>query len=354
MASCTESSAHANSQVCSSQGRIQADRSKQKLETFLYLRTNCFTMAAKPSSTTLVDLGSYELEMTIRGPPRRAHNPIVVIIPDIGSSVKEWTAVTQGLAESTSVLNYERAGYGKSEAAPQSDSRSAREIAVELHTLLKTAKVAPPYIMICHSYGGIILKEFINLRNMAQFKGFVFVNANTGDTPMTLLGPHVQALQQEVNTLELCYGERHRLSESEWDTLSKEEVCPEHQAAAAREIAGYHAQQDDHYNSKQSGFEKHELGRVPLVVLHADSAVDLGKIYTEGLRLGNGADADRAAIRQSIQELNESEGKVQRMLLELSERSKFQHVGDSGPRIHLTAPESVVDAVIWILMQYRC
>jgi pimeloyl-ACP methyl ester carboxylesterase len=311
-------------------------------------------MAAKPSSTTLVDLGSYELEMTIRGPPRRAHNPIVVIIPDIGSSVKEWTAVTQGLAESTSVLNYERAGYGKSEAAPQSDSRSAREIAVELHTLLKTAKVAPPYIMICHSYGGIILKEFINLRNMAQFKGFVFVNANTGDTPMTLLGPHVQALQQEVNTLELCYGERHRLSESEWDTLSKEEVCPEHQAAAAREIAGYHAQQDDHYNSKQSGFEKHELGRVPLVVLHADSAVDLGKIYTEGLRLGNGADADRVAIRQSIQEVNESEGKVQRMLLELSERSKFQHVGDSGPRIHLTAPESVVDAVIWILMQYRC
>jgi pimeloyl-ACP methyl ester carboxylesterase len=292
--------------------------------------------------------------MTIRGPPRRAHNPIVVIIPDIGSSIKEWTAVTQGLAESMSVLNYERAGYGQSETAPQSDSRSAEEIAMELHTLLKTTKVAPPYIVICHSYGGLILQEFIKLRNLAQFKGFVFINANTGNTPLAFLSPHVQALQQGVDTLELCYGECHRMNESEWDALSKEEARPEHQAAAAREIAGYHAHQDDHYDKKQSGFAKHELGRVPLVVLHADSAVDLSKIYTEGLRFGNGTDGDRAAIHQSIHELNETEKKTQRMLLDLSERSKFQHVEGCGPKIHLTAPESVTDAVIWILMQYRC
>ncbi|KIL86425.1 hypothetical protein FAVG1_10254 [Fusarium avenaceum] len=311
-------------------------------------------MTAKPRSTTLVDLGSYKLEMTIHGPPRRAHNPIVVIIPDIGSSIKEWTAVTQGLAESTSILNYERAGYGQSEAAPPSDSRSVEEIAMELHTLLKTAKVAPPYIMICHSYGGVILREFIKLRNLTQFKGFVFVDANTGDTPMRHLSPHVQALQQGVDTLELCYGDCHRLIESEWDALSKEEARPEHQAAAAREIAGYHAQQGGDHVKRQAGFEKHELGRVPLVVLHADSPVDLGKIYTEGLRLGNGTDADRATICQSIQELNEGEGKEQRMLLDLSERSKFQRVGGSGQKVHLTAPESVVDAVIWILMQYRC
>ncbi|CAJ0552592.1 Ff.00g006700.m01.CDS01 [Fusarium sp. VM40] len=311
-------------------------------------------MAAKRSSTTLVDLGLYKLEMTIRGPPRRAHNPIVVIIPDIGSSVKEWTAVTQGLADSTSVLNYERAGYGQSEIAPQSDSRSVEEIAVELHTLLKTAKVAPPYIVICHSYGGVILQEFIKLRNLAQFKGFVFVNANTGDTPMSFLSPHVQALQQGIDTLDLCYGDCHRLSTSEWDVISKEEARPEHQAAAAREIVGYHAQQDDHCVKKQSGFEKHELGRVPLVVVHADSVVDLGKICTKGLRLGNGTDADRAAMHESIQELKANEGKAQSMLLDLSERSKLQHVGGSGSKAHLTAPESVVDAVIWILMQYRC
>jgi pimeloyl-ACP methyl ester carboxylesterase len=311
-------------------------------------------MAAKLSSTTLVNLGSYKLEMTIRGPPRRAHNPIVVIIPDIGSSMKEWTAVTQGLADSTSVLNYERAGYGQSEAAPQSDSRSAEEIAMELHTLLKTAKVAPPYIMICHSYGGVILQEFMKLRNLAQFKGFVLVNANTGNTPLLFLSPHVQALQQGVDTLELCYGECHRLSESEWDALTKEEARPEHQVTAAREIVGYHAHQDEHGVNKQSGFEKYELGRVPLVVLHADSAVDLGKIYTEGLRLGNGTDADRAAILQSVRELNETENRMQRELLTLSERSKFQHVEGCGPKIHLAAPESVADAVIWILMQYRC
>ncbi|KAM0236620.1 hypothetical protein ACHAP5_009306 [Fusarium lateritium] len=311
-------------------------------------------MAAKPPSTTLVDLGSYKLEMTIHGPPRRAHNPMVVIIPDIGSSIKEWTAVTRVLADSTSVLNYERAGYGQSEPAPESDSRSAEEIAMELHTLLKIVKVAPPYIIICHSYGGVILQEFMKLRNLAQFKGFVFVNANTGDTPLTFLSPHVQALQQEVNTLELCYGECHRLSDTEWNVVSKEEARPGHQAAAAREIAGYPTHENYHSIKKQLSFEKHELGRVPLVVLHADSAVDLSKIHNEGSRFGKGTNADLGEIHLLLHQSYENEGRMQRMLLDLSERSKFQHVTGSGPRIQLTAPESVADAVVWILMQYRC
>ncbi|KAM0473133.1 hypothetical protein ACHAP7_008360 [Fusarium lateritium] len=317
-------------------------------------------MAAKPPSTTLVDLGSYKLEMTIHGPPRRAHNPMVVIIPDIGSSIKEWTAVTRALADSTSVLNYERAGYGQSEPAPESDSRSTEEIAMELHTLLKIAKVAPPYIMICHSYGSVILQEFMKLRNLAQFKGFVFVNAITGGVPLTFLSPHVQALEREVDTLELCYGKCHRLSESEWNMVSKEEARPEHQAAAAREIAGYPTHDDDHSIKKLSSieklsrFEKHELGRVPLVVLHANSAVDLAKIHNEGSRFGKGTNADLGAIHLLLDRLYAHEGRMQRMLLDLSERSKFQHIKGSGPKIQLTAPESVADAVVWILMQYRC
>ncbi|KAF7553702.1 hypothetical protein G7Z17_g3446 [Cylindrodendrum hubeiense] len=141
----------------------------------------------KPGSTTLVALESHKLEVTILGPPRRAHNPIVIIIPGITSSVKEWATVTKSLAQSTSVFNYERAGYGLSEPALDSDTRTAEELAAELDRLLSAAKIAPPYIVVCHSYGGIIAREFMRLRKLTDFKGFVFVDANTEETPSTFV-----------------------------------------------------------------------------------------------------------------------------------------------------------------------
>ena len=101
-------------------------------------------MSIKLNTTTLVDLGSYKLEVTINGPPRRAHNPIVIILPDIGSSIKEWTAVTEILAGSMSVVNYERAGYGQSEPIPSGKPRSPVALAEELHLLRRAAKIAPP------------------------------------------------------------------------------------------------------------------------------------------------------------------------------------------------------------------
>ncbi|RSL41848.1 hypothetical protein CEP54_015689 [Fusarium duplospermum] len=308
----------------------------------------------QPGLTTLVDLGTHKLEMTIYGPPRRAHNPIVVIIPGIGSSVKEWSAVTKSLSESMSVMNYERAGYGLSEPAPESDSRTAEEIAAELHALLRAAKVAPPYIVVSHSYGGIILREFVKLRTLAQFKGFVFVDANTEETPLTYPNPFVRTVQGDIDTLQLCYGDCHRLEDTEWQALLEEDARPGHRVTADREVSQYHASgkvlaAEGHSESKEP-----EFARVPLVVLQADYVVDLKKIYAEGVRLGNGTDAERAGMSKFITEANAVEESMQKKLLKLSERTKSQQILGFGHRLHLAAPETVVDAVIWILMQYRC
>ncbi|KAH7198333.1 uncharacterized protein B0J16DRAFT_330248 [Fusarium flagelliforme] len=262
-------------------------------------------MSIKPNSTTLVDLGSYKLEVTVHGPPRRAHNPIVIIIPDIGSSIKEWTAVTEILACSMSVVNYERAGYGQSEPVPAGKPRSPAALAEELHLLLRAAKIAPPYIMISHSYSSAILREFTKLRNLAQFKGFVFVDAKSD--------PKLEARRLGIDTL---YGDNHRLSDTAWQALLDEEARAEHKAAVGREIAEYQA---------MSSGEEHEYGRVPLIVLQSDV---------------NG------------EEISDNGG--DKSLLKLSERSKLRPMMAVGRDIQLVAPELVADAVTWILMQYRC
>ncbi|RMJ10906.1 hypothetical protein BHE90_004487 [Fusarium euwallaceae] len=308
----------------------------------------------QPGITTLVDLGTHKLELTIYGPPRRAHNPIVIVIPGIGSSVKEWSAVTKSLSESMSVMNYERAGYGLSDPAPDSDSRTAEDIAAELHALLRAAKVAPPYIVVSHSYGGIILREFVKLRTLAQFKGFVFVDANTEETPLTYPNPFVRAIQGDIDTLKLCYGDCYRLGHAEWQALLEEKASPGYKVTVDREVTQYYESGKALAAKGHSESEGPEFGRVPLVVLQADHAVDLKKIYAEGVRLGNGTDDERAGISQFITQANLIEDSMQKKILKLSERTKFQHLLGFGHGLHLAAPETVVDAVIWILMQYRC
>ncbi|KAF4980219.1 hypothetical protein FZEAL_3730 [Fusarium zealandicum] len=309
---------------------------------------------SKPGLKTLADLGSLKLELTIHGPPRRAHNPIVIIIPGISSSIKEWAAVTRSLGESISVLNYERAGYGLSEPAPESDARTAKDLAVELHTLLRVAKITPPYIVVCHSYGSIIFQEFARLRKPAEFKGFVFVDANREETPLIFQSPSVRALKGDTDALQTCYRDCHRLGDLDWQALLDEKARPGHQTASDREISQYHASSRALATSKQLEPEEPLFVQIPLVVLHANHAIDLEKIYDEGVRLGNGTDSERAEMREFITQHNTIEEEMQRKLLGLSRRSRFQQVAGSGHHIHIAAPEAVVDAVIWILMQYRC
>ncbi|KAL6920608.1 hypothetical protein FSST1_004634 [Fusarium sambucinum] len=301
-------------------------------------------MSIKHNSTTLVDLGSYKLEVTVHGPPRRAHNPIVIIIPDIGSSIKEGTAVTKMLADSMAVVEYERDGYGKSEYVPSGDSRAPAALAMELHTLLRAAKIAPPYIMVCHSRGASILREFTKLRNLAQFKGFVFVDAKTGPLDLS-----IEPKLSRSDSLKLCYGDCHRLGESAWQSLLDEEARAGHQAAAGREIAEYRVSGENSAVIDPSSAEQPEYGRVPLVVVQADVAVDTRKIYGEGEWMGNETEADVNDMRGA--ELN---GLGQKSLLNLSERSHYRYITGVGERIHLVSPETVADAVTWILMQYRC
>ncbi|KAJ3528124.1 hypothetical protein NM208_g10357 [Fusarium decemcellulare] len=308
----------------------------------------------RPGSTTLVDLGSYKLELSIHGPPRRAHNPIIVIIPDIGSSIKEWTAVTRALSESLTVVNYERAGYGQSDPAPENDARTAKDLATELHTLLRAAKIAPPYILVIHGYGAIIAREFVALRNLLQFKGFVFVDADTEESVMGYSDPAIQAVRGDIDLLDLCYHDRHRLSDLEWQDLLQEEVRPEHKAAREREVAKYGAGQEALAATRRPKDQGPEFERTPVMVLHGDHSVDLEKIYNESCRLGTGSGAQRDTVKNMIHSTTLREERTQRKLLDLSERSRFQHTAGSGHSIHLTAPEAVVDAVGWILMQYRC
>jgi pimeloyl-ACP methyl ester carboxylesterase len=113
------------------------------------------TLKAKyPPIGQLVDVGGYKLHLYCQG----TGSPTVVMDAGAGSTGLYWSLVQSEVAESVRTCVYDRAGYGWSEKGPQ--PRSIATMVNELHSLLSNAKIAGPYVLVGHSLGGIIVRQY--------------------------------------------------------------------------------------------------------------------------------------------------------------------------------------------------
>ena len=86
-------------------------------------------------------------------------SPTVVLEAGLDTSGSQtWTTVQPLIAEETRVCSYDRAGILWSE--PRSGPRDANTLTQELHGLLSVAEVVPPYIMVGHSLGGLLVRAY--------------------------------------------------------------------------------------------------------------------------------------------------------------------------------------------------
>jgi len=121
-----------------------------------------------------VDAGGFSLNLNCTG----KGNPTVVLESGLGIPAIGWELVQPKIAEFARVCSYDRAGYGWSD--PGLVPRTSREIARELHTLLKNARVPPPYILVGHSFGGFNIRLF-NQMYPREVAGAIFVDASQED-----------------------------------------------------------------------------------------------------------------------------------------------------------------------------
>lgn len=88
-------------------------------------------------------------------------NPPIIVEPAIGGLSVEWYLLQKELAKYTTVVTYDRAGYGESN--PAKTPRVTKNLANELFNLLFTSDLEHPYILIGHLEGGLIVQHFANL-----------------------------------------------------------------------------------------------------------------------------------------------------------------------------------------------
>lgn len=126
-------------------------------------------MRAPAAPGRLVSIGTHRLHLHCAG----SGSPPVVFDAALGGSSLSWTYVQPAVAEFTTACAYDRAGFGWSDAGPM--PRTAARIAAELHDLLTVARIAPPYVLVGHSFGGLSIRAYAS-RHPADVAGLVFVD----------------------------------------------------------------------------------------------------------------------------------------------------------------------------------
>jgi len=82
----------------------------------------------------------------------------VVFESGLGNDWTPWEPVASEVAAQARTFAYSRPGYGRSAPSPQ--ARDAAQIVQDLRALLAARGVAPPYVLVGHSFGGAYMELF--------------------------------------------------------------------------------------------------------------------------------------------------------------------------------------------------
>lgn len=130
------------------------------------------------SGDILVDLGTHQLHMRVK----RGTGIPIVFEAGGGNDGSVWTDLADTLYQvlGTTIITYDRAGYGKSGVNPnltEAEKGSILQTAKDLEAALNKLEIGSELIFVAHSYGGFSAAMFSD-RNPDWVKGIVLIDAN--------------------------------------------------------------------------------------------------------------------------------------------------------------------------------
>ncbi len=288
-----------------------------------------------PPPGQLVDVGGYKLHIHCVG----QGSPTIIKDAGLNEFSVQWVQIQSGLSKVARACAYDRAGFGWSEASPY--PRTSETMVRELHTLLKNAKIAGPYVLVGHSFGGMNMRLYAH-HFPTEVAGMVLVDAAHEEQPL-----RIHALQKAPEQVIGQFKFLAMITSLGVLALSPEDI-PD-RGLTGEALAQYRAiLATTHYfdtaiaeteSLNQSFAEVRDekitsLGNVPLIVI------------SRGL-----SEPMPGATEIENRQLEQSWKEMQTELVALSTRGKQIISMQSNHYIHLVQPQLVIDAISTVVKE---
>lgn len=259
----------------------------------------------------LYDIGGRRLFLESAG----EGSPTVLFEAGAGSSSSTWDPIWSSVMAFTRVCRYDRVNLGQSDKAP--NLRSLHDVVEDLHALLKTASVPGPYVMVGHSFGGLVVRLYAH-HYPKDILGVVFIDSSHPEQnkrSLDLLPSPVRSEDQAITASRTRYSDPNTgLPEGINFGRSLTEVS-------------------------QTG----DLGHIPIAVISRSRPTSLDGLQ----RVRPGLPPKIAAALEDLWQ------ELQLELLSLSKESTHVIADLSGHYVHHDQPAVVVDAV-YKIVQMAC
>lgn len=298
-------------------------------------------LAAFPPPGRMISVHGVNLHLYCMG----SGSPTLVLEAGLGENVLSWHPVHAKLAEHMRVCAYDRPGLGWSD--PIDAAIQPEDVAKNLHALLNNAGIAPPFVLVGHSRGGIYVRAFYH-QFPEETQGIVLVDSTHEQSPMHQY-PYAswdyrkQAMQIAVaeplsriglvRLLGIANADR-RPSPLPAQILAAKTALQNRTATAhavVNEIAVMRRGLDPATPPPDS------LGNLSLLILTAGNLVAPDLVAREAARAGKDVETEKALAR--IQQAEQDD------LAHLSSHSRHIIVGNSGHFIMQDQADEFVGAV---------
>lgn len=296
-------------------------------------------MRRLPPPGKLVDVGGYALHIDCVG----SGSPTILVDNGAGNWSVTWAAIQARIANDAQICLYDRAGLGWSDSGPM--PRTSEQMVAELHSLLRNAKLEPPYIMVGHSLGGYNARIFQN-RYPELVAGVVLVESGH-ESQWTALPDEISAFIDEqtapfrIAPLLAHFGLLRFISLPTHESLSStQRDALVASMVQAKTVTAILAEFDSAPISADQLAKTGDLGNLPLAVVTARNSFDASRAMETKLDVPFD-EADRIWFE------------LQEELVSLSTNS--QHfVSEIGSHdINFDDPELVVEGILHVFRQVR-
>jgi pimeloyl-ACP methyl ester carboxylesterase len=111
-----------------------------------------------PPPGRMVDVGGHRLHIFISGEEHAGTGPTVILESGVAAASPSWKVVQAEIAKFARVASYDRAGLAWSDPGPR--PRTPERILADLRALLAGAQLGPPYVLVGHSFGGLVAQLY--------------------------------------------------------------------------------------------------------------------------------------------------------------------------------------------------